>query len=172
MLPLIRLPIGWTVVLDSAVWAVIQPLIGFLCTQLPPSAFDAGHWLFRTRRWEQGGAIYERLFRVRRWKGWLPSGGTVFRGGFSMRRVMSSRREYLERYLQETCRAELTHWLALGASVLFFLWNPPWLGLYMVLYAVVVNAPCIVVQRANRPHILRIMARSGRVRGDEQPAAA
>ncbi len=170
MLPLLRLPIGWTVVLDSAAWAVIQPLIGFLCTRLPPSAFDARHWLFRTRGWERDGTIYERLFRVKRWKGWLPSGGTVFRG-FSLRRVASSQNEYLERWLQETCRAELTHWLALGASALFFLWNPPWLGLYMVLYAVLVNVPCIVVQRTNRPHILRIMSRAGRVRGDGRPTA-
>jgi glycosyl-4,4'-diaponeurosporenoate acyltransferase len=143
--------------LDSIAWAIIQPMIAYLCIRLPISALDTEHWLFRTRGWERSGAIYEKLFRVKRWKSLLPSGGIVF-DGFSMKQVVSWQREYLERWLKETCRAELTHWIALVSSGLFFLWNPMWLGSFMVLYAVVVNMPCIVVQRYNRPRIVRILS--------------
>jgi glycosyl-4,4'-diaponeurosporenoate acyltransferase len=157
----IDLPIGWTIVLDSIAWALLQPLIAYLCLRLPPSAFDAGQWLFRTRKWERGGTVYERLFRVKRWKELLPSGGVVFPGSFSMKRIASRQRECLERWVQETCRAELTHWIALACSGLFFLWNPPALGFAMVVYAVVVNLPCILVQRYNRPHFMTALAKRG-----------
>ena len=65
--------------------------------------------------------MYERLFRVKRWKELLPSGGVVFPGSLAIKRIASRKREYLERSVQETCRAELTHWIALACSGLFFL---------------------------------------------------
>lgn len=153
------LPIGHTVILDCIAWAVIQLAIAYSCTRLPASALDPGQWLFRIREWERGGAIYSRLFLVKRWKSLLPSGGTVFEGGFSMKRVVSRRVEYLERWTRETCRAELMHWIALFSCGMFFLWNPVELGFVMVCYAVVVNMPCIIVQRHNRPHIVRILCK-------------
>lgn len=168
-MPLIALPIGWTVLLDSIAWAIIQPAIGYLAVRLPLSAMAPQQWLFRAREWERAGLIYDRILRVKRWKDLLPSGGTVFRG-FSMKRVVSHQRPYLERWVQETCRAELSHWLAFLSSALFFLWNPPLLGLAMVLYAAALNLPCIVVQRYNRPHLMRILER-GATRMPAPPAA-
>ncbi len=169
-MPLIALPIGWTILLDSIAWAIIQPAIAFFALRLPLSTLDAGRWLFQARRWEGEGAIYDRLLRVKRWKDLLPSGGTVFQG-FSMKRVASRQRAHLERWVKETCRAELTHWLALLSSTLFFLWNPPLLGLAMVLYALAMNLPCIVVQRYNRPHLLRILEKPGATSPPVPPTA-
>ena len=156
---LLFLPLGWTILLDSVAWAILQPAIAYLCTRLPASVFDARQWLFRARRWEQGGALYDRLLRVKAWKSRLPSGGTALAGGFSMKQVASRQPEHLERWVQETCRAELTHWLALFVAGFFFLWNPPLLGVAMVLYAVALNGPCIVVQRYNRPRLVGMLRR-------------
>ena len=74
-----------------------------------------------------------------------------------MKHIASMQSEYLERWLVETCRAELVHWLALLSSGVFFLWNPPHLGFIMVLYAVIVNLPCVIVQRYNRPRLVRVL---------------
>ena len=158
-MPLIHLPVGWTVVLDSIAWTVIQLTISYLGTRLPTSALDVELWLFRMRKWERSGDTYARLLRVRRWKALLPSGGALFRGGFSMKRMVSHREEYLERWINESCRSEWVHWTALVSCGLFFLWNPPSLGIAMVLYAVIANLPCIVVQRYNRPRIRKILRR-------------
>ncbi len=166
------LPIGWTVVLDSVAWAILQPTIAYLMIRLPDSVLDPEQWLYRTRAWERGGSIYQRLFRVKVWKSWLPSGGPVFRGGFSMRRIVSHDREHLRRWVRETCRAELTHDIALASSVLFFLWNPPWLGIVMVLYAVITNVPCIIVQRYNRPYFLRLLSDRQGPAGQQLPTGA
>ena len=153
---MIELPAGWTILLDSIAWAIIHLTIAYLCIQLPTSVFYPQGRLFRTRKWENGGSVYEKVFRVKRWKSVLPPGGTVFKGGFSMRRVVSRREEYIERWIRETCRAELTHWLVLLSSGLFFLWNPPEIGIIMVLYALGANTPCIIVQRYNRPRFMAI----------------
>lgn len=156
---IIHLPIGWTIILDSLAWAILQPMIAYWAMHLPPSALNPQRWLFRPRRWEREGKIYEQLFLVKRWKAQLPSGGTVFAGGFSMKRIRSRHKEYLEQWTRETCRAEWTHWGAILVSGLFFMWNPPNLGLMMIGYAIVVNLPCIVTQRYNRPHLIRILHR-------------
>ena len=157
LIPVIELPIYWTIALDSIAWAIIQPAIGYAGTRLPATVLDHRRWLFRTRPWERSGAIYQRLFRVRGWKSALPSGGTVFPGGFSMRQIASRQPDYLQRWLLETCRAELTHWMSILPSALFFLWNPRPLGVAMVVYAVLVNVPCIIVQRYNRPRLMQIL---------------
>jgi len=156
----IHLPTGYTIILDCFAWAFLQTSIAYFCVRMPVSRLDPNGWLFRTRRWEKGGDLYMRLFRVRKWKSRLPSGGIVFKNGFSMKQVASRQEDYLERWLRETCRAELMHWIALAVSGLFFLWNPPLLGSLMVIYAVIANLPCLVTQRYNRPRILRILHES------------
>ena len=61
--------------------------------------------------------------------------------------------------LCETRRAELVHWALLAASPLFALWNPARLTVAMIVFAIVANVPCIVVQRFNRARLIRIDAR-------------
>jgi len=39
----------------------------------------------------------------------------------------------------------------------FYLWNPPWACVVMTLYGFAANLPCILVQRANRIKIERIL---------------
>ena len=70
--------------------------------------------------------------------------------------------ESIKRFILETRRAELTHWLSIVPAPLFFIWNPPWAGWLMVGYAVVVNAPFILIQRYNRPRLEKIRLRAKR----------
>jgi len=147
----------WLVVVNSIAWLVIQLGVAHLCQRVPESMLNHRLWLFRARTWERGGAIYQRVLRVRRWKSLLPSGGTVFRGGFSLRQVSSRSHRYLERWVVESCRAELTHWLTMVPVVVFFVWNPVAGDIVNIAYAILVNVPCILVQRHNRPRLLAIL---------------
>lgn len=63
---------------------------------------------------------------------------------------------YLERFVRETCRGEAVHWVVFACALLFFLWNPWWIGLIMVAYAAAVNVPCIIAQRYNRIRLVRL----------------
>ena len=98
---------------------------------------------------------------MRRWKGLLPDGAALFKKGFRKKKLNARDPGYMERFVKETCRGEAVHWAVLGCSFLFFLWNPWWAGLIMVVYALAANLPCIVTQRYNRIRLMRVIGRTG-----------
>ena len=156
-----ELPAGWAVLLNAAAWLAIHFGVSWFSNRLPLSWFDPDGWLYRTRRWERGGRIYERVFRIRAWKRHLPDGAAAFRTGFRKRRMTGRSPQYCRTFVRETCRAELYHWLVFALVPLFFAWNPWRVAWPMVPYALAVNLPCIVAQRYNRPR-LAALARRGR----------
>ena len=147
------LPPGWVILLNAGAWLVIQ-LGGAIFSSLVPLArFNPRGKLFRARAWEQDGRVYDRILRVHAWKRALPDGAAVFRSGFRKRRMTGRSSGYCAQFVLETCRAELSHWLALALLPLFFIWNPWQIALLMIPYAISTNAPCIVAQRYNRPRL-------------------
>jgi hypothetical protein len=108
-------------------------------------------------RWEDGGRLYDRVFRVTRWKRALPDGAAWFKRGFRKKSFLSHDRAYLWRFLIETCRGELVHWVVMLCWPLFLLWNPPHVGALMLIYALLANLPFIVVQRYNRFRLQRML---------------
>ncbi len=160
---IVHLSRWWTLVLDVAVWAAWSTLAGYLTHLLPAGRLDHDTALFRLRPAERDGRLYERWLRVKRWKDALPEAGALFAGGFSKRRIVRRDRSHLERFVVETRRAELTHWMVMAAAPFFFLWNPWWAGIVMIGYALVADVPCITVQRYNRARLLRVLGRGAPV---------
>ena len=151
------LPTGWTVALCFSGWLFFQIAAALVCLKLPNEMLSPNRFLFRERGWERGGRIYKRLFRVDRWKHLLPDGAAVTKYGYRKKRLTDFSRENLDRFLLESCRAELTHLLAILPFWLFGLIGPPRIIWYMLLYALMVNLPCMIVQRYNRPRIRFLM---------------
>ena len=87
----------------------------------------------------------------------MPEGGGVFRGGFEKRKADTRSINYLETFARETCRAELVHWVIILLLPLFFVWNPPLGVLIMLPLVVVLNLPFIMIQRYNRPRLVKIL---------------
>jgi glycosyl-4,4'-diaponeurosporenoate acyltransferase len=146
----------------AGAWALWSTVCGYAAHRLPPRRLDHDGWLLRLRRPERDGRVYERALRIKQWKDALPEAGSLFRGGFSKRRVTRHDRPYLERFLVATRRAELVHWAIMALGAVFVVltafdvmaW---WLGLAMVAYALVANVPCILVQRYNRARLERML---------------
>ena len=136
---------------NVAWWAFVHTATGYAVHRLPVSVLQRGG----VRPWER--RAYERVLRVRRWKDRLPEAGALFAGGVSKRNV---RRSSVERFVVETRRAELGHWLAMLGGPVSVLWNPIAGDVAMVAYGVLVNAPFVVVQRYNRARALRVIGRS------------
>jgi glycosyl-4,4'-diaponeurosporenoate acyltransferase len=157
-----ELSAGWLVALDAGAWLVIHLGVSFFASRLPLSWFDPDGWPYRTRDWEHGGRVYDRVFLIRAWKRLLPDGAALFRAGFRKRRMSGRSPQYCRTFARETCRAELCHWLAFALVPAFFLWNPSYVAWLMVPYALASNLPCIVAQRFNRP---RLVALAGHGRG-------
>lgn len=162
-MPLV-LPKPYAIALDVAAWAAVHAVVGYLVHRMDPRRFRADTALTRPRRFERGGARYQRLLRVKRWKGWLPEAGAAFRGGFDKKHLPGRTEADLRRYVEETRRAELVHWLTAAVAPAFFLWNVPRAGVWMLAYAVAANVPCIIALRYNRFRLQRILERMARSR--------
>ena len=154
---LIELPIPWIVILDILGWLFIHMGVAYLMTQLPESIFDPDTWLFKWRKWEGDGSIYQKLFKVKRWKESLPDGAALFRKGFKKKRLFKKDRDYFEKFVKETCRGELTHWIVFCCAPIFFIWNYWWVGIIMIMYASAANFPCIITQRYNRIRFFQLI---------------
>lgn len=161
-MPLVPLTDGWAVVVDCIVWAVWSTGVGYVMHRRPVSAFDHDTFWTRLRPFEADGRFWERTVRIKRWKHRLPEAGDFFDGGFDKKRLHGDDPAALERFVVETRRAEVTHWVVLAAAPAFVLWNPWWLALVMATFAVVANVPCLITQRYNRARLVRILARRAR----------
>lgn len=150
----------WTVILDCSAWFLIHIGYAYFITMLPLEFFNPQKSIFQMRGWEKNGEIYQKIFRVKKWRKKLPDGAALFKKGFRKKRIKSRDPEYLARFVRETCRGELAHWMVLSAAPLFFLWNPLWAGCINVAYALLANLPCIITQRYNRPFFFRLLGKS------------
>jgi glycosyl-4,4'-diaponeurosporenoate acyltransferase len=171
-LRIVHWPDAATLAADVVVWGVLHAGAGYLVHRLPVQALDHDGWLWRPRPAERDGQVYERL-GIRRWKDRLPEAGALFDGGISKRHLACS--GSLERFVVETRRAELGHWLAMLPGPLFALWNPPGVAAVMVAYGIGVNLPFVAIQRYNRLRSSRVLARraarAGAPRSTPSPGA-
>jgi glycosyl-4,4'-diaponeurosporenoate acyltransferase len=151
----------WMLILDIVGWLCINLGVSGLISRFPSESFSSLSWLYRQRDWERHGRIYEGLFRIKKWKGWLPDGAVVSRKAFRKKRLMNSELAYLEKFIQETCRAELLHLIVFLFCPIFFIWNPWYVGIIMIVYAAATNLPCIIAQRYNRIRLKRVIKAAG-----------
>jgi len=163
-----RLPLTWNILLNAGAWLLIHLGVACFSSRLPLRLFRPDGWFYRTRPWERGGGIYDRVFSIRSWKRLLPDGAAVFPSGFRKRRLRDRSPVYCRTFVLETCRAELCHWLVFALVPLFFAWDPWYIAWPMIPYAIAVNAPCIIAQRYNRPR-LAALAAHGMAAGRKTP---
>lgn len=138
-------------------WFVFQVLSAYICFKIPDRFFAEDNAVFRARRFEKEGLFYRKYLIVHKWKKLLPDGGAVIRNGYSKRHLNCFSVECLERYLIESRRGEMTHWLAILPFWIFGLFAPFYIVPIMLLYSLVVNMPCIIAQRYNRPRISELI---------------
>jgi glycosyl-4,4'-diaponeurosporenoate acyltransferase len=159
---LIHLPTFWTIMVDIAAWFIIHIVVVFIAVRIPARYFNPAGFFYRARNWEKKGAVYQNIFKIKRWKKYAPDGAEFLKKrGFPKKKLINSSTSYLKNFLLETCRAELTHWILIFFAPFFFFWNRFWVGLIMILYALSENIPLIMVQRYNRIRFLSILRRRG-----------
>lgn len=155
---LVELPIMETILIDIVAWAFFHIAISLCMVAIPSSKFENDNNLYRIRELEKSNQLWSRLFQVKKWKHLIPDGTKIIQKGFEKKSLISKNRDYLFKFLIESRRAELTHWLSILPSIFFFLWNPLWAGWVMVVYALLFNIPIIIAQRYNRNRLERILS--------------
>lgn len=145
----------WRAALYLAALGVLAHPVG---QALPRSCFDPQRFPYRCRPWEKNGRIYERL-GVRRWKNKVPDMSHLLPDMVKKRLGQAN----TLRLIQETCAAECVHWRLLLLSVgILPLWRSPWCWVLWLLYNLLGNLPYIIIQRYNRPRLLRLAEKEKR----------
>ena len=149
-----------TILLFFVIWGTVPLLFAYLCLKIPDRFFEPTRFLWRTHGFEREGGLYERVFQIRKWKHLLPDGGGVWKKhSYKKRTLTDYSEENLHKFLIETSRGELIHWLGILPFWVFGLFAPPAVVWIMLLYALVVNLPCIIAQRYNRPRVYALYKR-------------
>ncbi|GHC58118.1 hypothetical protein [Roseibacillus persicicus] len=153
---LVELPPLWIALLNIIGIPCTHLLLAWWSTALPSSLFSPNSFLYRTRAWERGGSLYEKVFQVRLWKDRLPDGASWF-AGFAKGSLKSRDPDYLRQFQVETCRGEFSHWVQTIVISLFVIWNPFPANLIIIGYALLANLPCIISQRHTRARLGKLL---------------
>ncbi len=147
----IELPVPWVIALNALGLPALQIGMAWAFTRMPAA------WFHPPSLGKDRSHFYEHILGIKRWKDRLPDGADWFKGGFAKASLQHRDPQHLARFLRETWRGELCHWMVLALIPLFFLWNPVWADLVIVCYALAANLPCILVQRYNRQRLGRVL---------------
>lgn len=142
-----------TILLFVLMWFLFQAGAALICYRLDDRRLKRETWLTKSRSWEKDGTFYVKYLKVRLWKGYLPDGSAVAGNGYRKRHLKDYSADNLERFIMESRRAEYTHWLAMLPFWIFGLFADVIVIPIMLIYALIVNLPCIIAQRYNRPRI-------------------
>lgn len=149
-------PIALIIVLTQFIASNIVNIMGYrFLSKLYP--------IYKTRKLEKDGKIYQTIFHIKGWKELIPSISS-----FNKKSIYKKRRiteEYVEQYLLEGVRAELCHDLAVFFALIVLFLSVPSSWFFIIAYTILLNVPCIVIQRYNRPRFQRL-CRSRDAKGD------
>lgn len=157
---------GWALIALNVCGILAAHLIlAKLSIMLPATWFDHETWWSRSFNWEANGQFYERVFFIKKWKKYLPDGAKLFKGGFAKKNLQENSLAYYERFILETRRAELSHWIQIVPAALFYLFNPLWASIVITVYFILINLFPIVAQRYVRPKLIKLKKRALKKRG-------
>lgn len=111
---------------------------------------------FRAYGFEREGRIYTAV-GVHRWKDSLPDASKSVKAMMRKKVNMKMDAQALERLIRETCVAEFVHWLLIALTPLYSCTIPLAYGVLFSLIYALCNLPFIIVQRYNRPRLIRAM---------------
>lgn len=141
--------------INSISWFTTHIIISLLSANIPDIYFQHNK-LFKTFKFERSGKIWNELFKVKKWKSFLPDGSILIKNSYSKSELKDFRISTLNKLIIEMRRAEFTHWISILPLPLFFLFNPHYGRWINALYALVSNLPFIITQRYNRPKLEKI----------------
>lgn len=159
---LFEFPVWVSILLCLFIWGGLQTFFAMISQKLPARWFQYTNWYFSTKPFEKQGSIYKTVFKIQRWKQFLPDGAAATKAGYRKKHLTDVSTQNMQVFLEQSCRAEFGHLLAIFPFWVFGLFLPPISIPIMFVYAVFINTPCILAQRYNRPRIAKVLARKER----------
>lgn len=143
--------------LKCVIYLALTGTVGFFAGRIIPKGWlkpEKG-W-FRSFSFERNGAIYEKL-GIRKWQNKVLDMSRILPRWMPAKNLSGKYKERLPVMIQETCVAEIIH-ITVSIVGLRCLWIWPGVGGITVtaLHIVLLNLPFILIQRYNRPRLIRL----------------
>lgn len=126
---------------------------------LPRRWFSGDRWPWASAPFEKEGRFWRKL-GVHRWKDKVPDMSRLL-GDMVKKQLAPGGKTDYALLVQETCVAECVHFylglLSLGA---FALCRSGWMVCIVAVYILLGNLPFQIIQRYNRPRLLRLMRKA------------
>lgn len=142
------------------VFILISLAMTVVCARLPDKMYYYEKWMFRERTWEDSGRIYETYFGVKKWKTKLPDISDFMKWRFNKKHLADCNKDYIRVFLIESCKSEFTHWMIIFSTLFFIFWSDLPTTILMFLLASALNLPYIIIQRYNRPRLVRLLRKN------------
>lgn len=143
--------------LKCVLYLMVTGVVGFLAGRIIPQCWlEPQKGIFKCFPVEQEGKLYERI-GIKRWQKKVPDMSRVLPFMMPPKNLLGDYQSRLPVMIRETCKAELTHCLlcVAGLPVLGILPGLGGVAVYL-LYVTVFNLPYILIQRYNRPRLIRL----------------
>lgn len=144
-------------VIYMAALGILAFPVGRIISKLDP---NPNRFPFRSFDWEDGGRIYEKL-NIKTWQARIPDVSKVLGNWMPKKKLSKSlNAESVGIMIRETCTAEAVHSL-LNVAGLYMLdiWESLGGFLLYLVYFFLGNLPFILVQRYNRPRLMKMQER-------------
>ena len=146
------------IIYDAIYGAICSLTVLIVGLTLPRKWFNPDGKLFAERKWEDGGRIYNKL-HINKWKSKLPDMSKYIKSMIAKRLHGSESADDIRRLISETCVAEAAHIVLMALSLgMIAVWQDTGGIICCVCYAAG-NVPYIIIQRYNRPRLVRMMKR-------------
>lgn len=130
---------------------------------LPRRWFSGDRWPWASAPFEKEGRFWRKL-GVHRWKDKVPDMSRLL-GDMVKKRLAPDGKTDYALLVQETCVAECVHcWLVALSVGMLFLWKSVWSWALWLVYNLLGNVSFILIQRYNRPRLLRLAEKENKKR--------
>lgn len=150
-----------------AIYVIVVGILSNVFAKFIPRRFNPNKPPFKSFKWEDNGKFYQKKLKINLWKDKLTD---VSRAGVtgvekSLKELDAGR---LEKIIQETCVAEVVHAAIIILSpIMFAIMDFPWALGGVIIYDIT-NLLDIMIQRYNRPRLLRLYQRISKNKSTEQ----
>ncbi len=161
-----RIKLMKKIIYNALYWFIVQMVIAQLGTRISYKYLEKDNIYFRTWNFEQEGRLWQQLVKVQYWKRHLPDGKHINPNIVSKTTFdISNNMNEIRQFILETRRAELVHLLSIIPIIAFFKSSKS-VKIINLFYVIIANVPCVIVQRYNRPKLIRIYLKMRKRKGD------
>jgi glycosyl-4,4'-diaponeurosporenoate acyltransferase len=143
--------------LNIGTWIFWIFLVGYSITKIPANKLDKDLFFTKLMSFEIKSDWYKKVILIDKWKDKLPEFGDFFGNGFAKRSVKQGEIEQLKQFIVATRRAELAHWIMTAGWLITITFNPLWAIIANIIFAHIINFPCLLVQRYNRIRLTKVL---------------